>query len=78
MSTCDSGIPRGGLSAILPPNATNARVTEQTCNGSRLVRRPVIDDDQVPIVKGLFEDGLNGLPNVLRGIKCRHDDADSG
>ena len=67
-----------GLAAILAPKIIDSRIRERRNHTGGVICRSIIDDDQLPIFKGLFEDGLNRLPNVLRGIKCRHDDADSG
>src|SRR6185312_13275890 len=66
-----------GFAAVRQPDQPDLRRAQQRCEiGLRLRSRAVIDNDELPVLKGLCEDRCNCLGEIVLTIEGRQDDRD--
>src|SRR5581483_415647 len=63
--------------AVRPPDERDARVGDAERAAARLVRRLVVDDDELEVAERLAEDGPERLGDRLLAVERRHDDRDA-
>ena len=75
-SQLNAGVPRCGHTSIILKNVVDSSVPKLDDSLLAGVRGTIIDDDQLPISKGLVQNRLDGLSEECTTIKGRDNDAD--
>ena len=77
-SVPDTGVAGGGKPSIVLIEVTHARIAERRRHAARVVRRTVVNHQNLVVGIRLREDTANGLAEVMTLVVCRNDDANGG